>query len=255
MQILFLLILGLLQGLCEFLPISSSGHLVLFSNIFGIEDSLFVSIILHGATLLAILVVFKKDVFYMVRHPFSKQSMSIVIATIPTALIVLVLMPLINQSFSEGDVILACSFLLSAIILIAIEYYSKKHKNEKEFTYKNAIIMGIAQGIAVFPGLSRSGTTISAGLFSGAGKESCAKFSFLMSIPVIILSMLLEIIKIFIYGETITVNLLGLLLAFIVAFIVGVLSIKLMIKLTTKVNFKWFSLYLIIISVVTLIIG
>lgn len=76
-----------------------------------------------------------------------------------------------------------------------------------------------------------------------------------MSIPVIILSMLLEIIKIFIYGETITVNLLGLLLAFIVAFIVGVLSIKLMIKLTTKVNFKWFSLYLIIISVVTLIIG
>ena len=76
MQILFLLILGLLQGLCEFLPISSSGHLVLFSNIFGIEDSLFVSIILHVATLLAILVVFKKDVFYMVRHPFSKQSMT-----------------------------------------------------------------------------------------------------------------------------------------------------------------------------------
>lgn len=253
MQILFLLILGILQGICEFLPISSSGHLVLFSNIFGITDSLFVSIILHVATLLAILVVFKKEIFYMISHPFSKESMNIVIATIPTALIVLILMPIINQSFTGS--FLAVSFLISSILLVAVEYYSKRHKQSKEFTYKNAIIMGIAQGLAVFPGISRSGTTISAGLFSGGDKENCAKFSFLMSIPVIILSMILEIIKIFIYKETVSVNIVGIVGAFIFAFVIGILSIKLMIKLTSKLNFKWFSLYLLIISIITLFIN
>ena len=253
MQILFLLILGILQGICEFLPISSSGHLVLFSNIFGITDSLFVSIVLHVATLLAILVVFKKEIFYMISHPFSKESMNIVIATIPTALIVLILMPIINQSFTGS--FLAVSFLISSILLVAVEYYSKRHKQSKEFTYKNAIIMGIAQGLAVFPGISRSGTTISAGLFSGGDKENCAKFSFLMSIPVIILSMILEIIKIFIYKEPVSVNIVGIVGAFIFAFVIGILSIKLMIKLTSKLNFKWFSLYLLIISIITLFIN
>lgn len=253
MQILFLLILGILQGICEFLPISSSGHLVLFSNIFGITDSLFVSIVLHVATLLAILVVFKKEIFYIISHPFSKESMNIVIATIPTALIVLILMPIINQSFTGS--FLAVSFLISSILLVAVEYYSKRHKQSKEFTYKNAIIMGIAQGLAVFPGISRSGTTISAGLFSGGDKENCAKFSFLMSIPVIILSMILEIIKIFIYKETVSVNIVGIVGAFIFAFVIGILSIKLMIKLTSKLNFKWFSLYLLIISIITLFIN
>lgn len=253
MQILFLLILGILQGICEFLPISSSGHLVLFSNIFGITDSLFVSIVLHVATLLAILVVFKKEIFYMISHPFSKESMNIVIATIPTALIVLILMPIINQSFTGS--FLAVSFLISSILLVAVEYYSKRHKQSKEFTYKNAIIMGIAQGLAVFPGISRSGTTISAGLFSGGDKENCAKFSFLMSIPVIILSMILEIIKIFVYKETVSVNIVGIVGAFIFAFVIGILSIKLMIKLTSKLNFKWFSLYLLIISIITLFIN
>lgn len=253
MQILFLLILGILQGICEFLPISSSGHLVLFSNIFGITDSLFVSIVLHVATLLAILVVFKKEIFYMISHPFSKESMNIVIATIPTVLIVLILMPIINQSFTGS--FLAVSFLISSILLVAVEYYSKRHKQSKEFTYKNAIIMGIAQGLAVFPGISRSGTTISAGLFSGGDKENCAKFSFLMSIPVIILSMILEIIKIIIYKETVSVNIIGIIGAFIFAFVIGILSIKLMIKLTSKLNFKWFSLYLLIISIITLFIN
>lgn len=253
MQILFLLILGILQGICEFLPISSSGHLVLFSNIFGITDSLFVSIVLHVATLLAILVVFKKEIFYIISHPFSKESMNIVIATIPTALIVLILMPIINQSFTGS--FLAVSFLISSILLVAVEYYSKRHKQSKEFTYKNAIIMGIAQGLAVFPGISRSGTTISAGLFSGGDKGNCAKFSFLMSVPVIILSMILEIIKIFIYKETVSVNIVGIVGAFIFAFVIGILSIKLMIKLTSKLNFKWFSLYLLIISIITLFIN
>lgn len=252
MQVLFLLILGIVQGLCEFLPISSSGHLVLLSNLFGIEDSLFVSIILHMATLLAILIVFRKDVFHLIRHPFSKETMSIVVATIPTCLIVLILMPIIDNSFS-GSYLWIC-FLISAILLLWTEYYSKRKKGTTEMTYKQAVIMGIAQGLAVFPGISRSGTTISAGMLAGTDKSKCAKFSFLMSIPIIILSMLLEIIKIFVYKETISVNIPGLLLAFISAFLIGIVSIKLMMKLTEKSNFKWFSLYLLVIAIITMIV-
>ena len=252
MQVLFLLILGIAQGICEFLPISSSGHLVLLSNLFGIEDSLFVSIILHMATLLAILIVFRKDVFHLIRHPFSKETMSIVVATIPTCLIVLVLMPIIDNSFS-GSYLWIC-FLISAILLLWTEYYSKRKRETTEMTYKQAVIMGIAQGLAVFPGISRSGTTISAGMLSGTDKSKCAKFSFLMGIPIIILSMLLEIIKIFVYKETISVNIPGLLLAFISAFLIGIVSIKLMMKLTEKSNFKWFSLYLLVIAIITMIV-
>ena len=250
MQILLFFILGLIQGLCEFLPISSSGHLVLFSQIFNIEDSLFVSIILHAATLLAVCFVFKKEVLNLIIHPFSKESMTLVVATIPTCVIVLILMPLINLSF--GGSFLAISFIISSIMLFFVQKLSKK-TNER-ISYKHAFIMGIAQGFAVFPGISRSGTTISAGLMSGGDKMECAKFSFLMSVPIIILSLILEIVKIFIYGEIISINIPSIVCAFITAFIIGILSIKLMIKMTSKLDFKWFSFYLFFIAIVTLII-
>lgn len=250
MQILLFFILGLIQGLCEFLPISSSGHLVLFSQIFNIEDSLFVSIILHVATLLAVCFVFKKEVLNLIIHPFSKESMTLVVATIPTCVIVLILMPLINLSF--GGSFLAISFIISSIMLFFVQKLAKK-TNER-ISYKHAFIMGIAQGFAVFPGISRSGTTISAGLMSGGDKMECAKFSFLMSVPIIILSLILEIVKIFIYGEIISINISSIVCAFITAFITGILSIKLMIKMTSKLDFKWFSFYLFFIAIVTLII-
>ncbi len=249
MDILILCLLGLVQGLCEFLPISSSGHLVLLSSLFGVKDSLFVSIILHVATLLAVIIVFRKDIIHMIKHPFSEESVNLCIATIPTCLIVLLLMPLVNDSFSGGY--LAVSFFISAFLLF---FAQKTKKKSIKFTKKNAIIMGIAQGLAVFPGISRSGTTICAGLLSGGDKKECAKFSFLMSLPIIILSMLMEIFEITVNGQNISINTIGLLLAFLIAFIVGIFSIKLMIKLTERLNFKWFSLYLFIIGLLTLIL-
>ena len=185
---LALFFLGLIQGLTEFLPVSSSGHLVLFSQIFGIEEELFVSIILHCATLLSILIVFWKDVWQMISHPFSKQTMLIVVATIPTCLICLVLMPIIKLSFS--GMILPVCFLVSAILLMLSER-STKNKETTEISYKSAFWIGVAQGFAVFPGISRSGTTISAGLFAGNKKEEVAKFSFLLSVPVILLSLVM----------------------------------------------------------------
>lgn len=252
MEIFILCLLGIVQGLCEFLPISSSGHLVLLSNIFGIEDSLFVSIVLHMATLLAVIVVFRKDVWQMIKHPLSPASMNIYIATIPTCIIVLILMPAVNFSF--GGSYLALCFLITACLLIFSQSYSKKKTFSNIFSQKNALIMGIAQGLAVFPGVSRSGTTICAGLLSGGDKKECAKFSFLMSVPIIILSMLMEIFKIFIGGQQVSVNPIGLILGFLLAFILGILSIKFMLKLTEKVNFRWFSIYLIVLAVITFVV-
>lgn len=248
---LALFFLGIIQGLTEFLPVSSSGHLVLFGNLFGIEESLFISILLHVATLLSIVVVFYKDIWQMIRHPFSKQTTMLVVATIPTCLIVLVLMPIIKQSFAGG--LLPICFLISAILLLVSEQLSKK-KEKKEMTYKTAFIMGIAQGFAVFPGISRSGSTISAGLLSGGEKESVAKFSFLMSIPIIFLSLIMEVYEIATGSLKLQIQIMPTILAFVSAFVVGIFAIKLMIKLTVKSSLKWFSLYLVIISIVSIFV-
>lgn len=246
METLKLVVLGIVQGLTEFLPVSSSGHLVLLGNIFGISNSLFVSIILHSATLLSILIVLRKEVFYLVKRPFSDEMYRLVVATIPTCLIALVLMPLVSDAF--GGAFLGGLFLVTALILASTKFVKSPGK---DLSYKHAVIMGIAQGLAVFPGLSRSGLTIGAGLWSGAKKEQVAKFSFLMSIPIIILSLILEIIKLCVFKETISVNVFGLVLAFITAFLVGIVAIKSMLKITQK-SFKLFSIYLIIIAILTL---
>lgn len=251
MEILALFFLGLVQGLTEFLPVSSSGHLVLFSQIFGIEEELFVSIILHCATLLSILIVFWKDVWQMISHPFSKQTMMIVVATIPTCIICLVLMPIIKLSFS-GMVLPVC-FLVSAILLMLSER-STKNKEMTEISYKSAFWIGVAQGFAVFPGISRSGTTISAGIFAGNKKEEVAKFSFLMSIPIIILSLIMEIVEIAIGGVSIDVSAVGISLAFVTAFLVGIVAIKTMLKITKSAKLRYFSYYLILISIISLFV-
>lgn len=243
---LVLFFMGLVQGLTEFLPVSSSGHLVLLANIFNVEESLFISILLHVATLLSICVVFYKDIFALLRHPFSKNTLMLVVATIPTCLIALVLMPFIKSSF--GGSFLPVAFLITATILVITELFAK---NTKEFSYKTAIIMGIAQGFAVFPGISRSGATISAGLLSKGDKKECAKFSFLMSIPIILLSLIMEIYEGISGGINISYPISAIIISFIVAFLSGIFAIKFMMKLTEKGKLWWFSCYLLLLSLVT----
>lgn len=246
---LVLFFMGLVQGLTEFLPVSSSGHLVLLANIFNVEESLFISILLHVATLLSICVVFYKDIFALLRHPFSKNTLMLVVATIPTCLIALVLMPFIKSSF--GGSFLPVAFLITATILVITELFAK---NTKEFSYKTAIFMGIAQGFAVFPGISRSGATISAGLLSKGDKKECAKFSFLMSIPIILLSLIMEIYEGISGGINISYPISAIIISFIVAFLSGIFAIKFMMKLTEKGKLWWFSCYLLLLSLVTFFI-
>lgn len=251
MNILVLFFLGVLQGLTEFLPVSSSGHLVLFSKLFSVDESLFLSILLHCATLLSILVCFYKDIFEMIRHPFSRKTMLLAVATIPTCLVVIVLLPIIKLSFGGGA--LAISFFLSAVLLYLSEEISKR-KGQNEIDFKSAFLIGLAQGFAVFPGISRSGTTISAGLIQGKNKKQVAKFSFLMSIPIIFASLVMEIFEIFQGEVSLSFSFGELVFSFVTAFIVGVFAIKFVMKLTEKTNLKLFSIYLVIVSVLTLFV-
>lgn len=246
---LVLFFMGLVQGLTEFLPVSSSGHLVLLSNIFGVEESLFLSILLHVATLFSICAVFYKDIFALIRHPFSQKSIMIVTATIPTAVIALILMPFIKSSF--GGTFLPVAFLFTAIILVAGELFQVK---KREFSIKTAFIMGVMQGFAVFPGISRSGATISAGLMAGADKKECAKFSFLMSIPIIILSMFLEVYEAISGGISIDYPLSAIIISFLTAFVSGIFAIKFMMKFASG-KYWWFSIYLILLSLATFFVG
>lgn len=246
---LALFLLGLLQGLTEFLPVSSSGHLVLFSKIFGIEESLFLSIFLHVATLLSIIVVFHKDIWQIIRHPFSKYTINLFIATIPTCIIALILMPVVKLAF-VGSALPVC-FAISAVLLLLTDILKKK-KPETDIDASSAFLIGIAQGFAIFPGISRSGSTISAGLLAGKRKGEVAKFSFLMSIPIIFLSLILEIYDCIMGKVVFNLNIGGLILSFITAFLVGIFAIKATIKLTEKANLKYFSFYLAFISIFSL---
>lgn len=246
MQILVLFFIGVVQGITEFLPVSSSGHIVLFSKIFGVEESLFLSVLLHVATLLSVIVVYRKDIFFMLKNPLSKRSLLLACATIPTCLIALVLTPIIENAF-DGKFLCIC-FLLSAIILFLGENFSKI-KTERAIGFKDAIFIGVAQGFAVFPGISRSGSTISAALANGNKKEESVKFSFLMSIPIILASLVLEIFNVAKSGIEFSCPIGGC-LAFFVAFICGIFSIKFVSKMAKNTKLKWFGFYLLILSVV-----
>lgn len=249
MEILYYIILGLVQGLTEFLPVSSSGHLVLLNILWGKQDNfIFVSVLLHIATLLAVLLVFRKEVVQLILHPFSRQAKLIYTATIPTVIIVLLFKGVFESSFS-GTFLPIC-FIITAVLLLVTSLFSKQ-RNVKEMSYKSALIMGISQGIAVFPGISRSGATICTGLLMGEDKKQTTKFSFLMSLPIIVCSMLYEVFGAVSSGAPIFEgNVFLLIVAFIVAFVSGVFAIKFMLKIVEKGKYWYFSIYLFILGVV-----
>lgn len=244
------IILGLLQGLTEFLPVSSSGHLVLFSSIFGINDSLFVSIFLHIATLLSVIIVMRKEIWEIIKHPFCKQGRKLILSTIITVFFVLILYQPAKSSFSES--ILPFSFMLTACVLLFTDLFAKSCS--KKLSTKQAIFMGIAQGIAIFPGISRSGSTICAGVLSGGDKNEVSKHSFLMSIPIILATMFVEVLEIAKGVEVVSVPILPLVVSFLVAFISGTLALKFMLKYSTKMKYRYFAIYLFAISIATMFV-
>ena len=248
MSIFQAIVLGIVQGLTEFLPVSSSGHLVMFQNFFGLDDQLFLTVALHVGTLMAVFIMFWKDICYLIRHPFSPLAKKIVFATIPTVIIVFLFKSLVESSFTSMFFILG--FTITGIVLISTEMLYKNKKIGMEVSYKSSFWIGVAQGLASFPGISRSGSTICMGLLLGEDKDNVAKFSFLLSIPIIIASCAYEIIF---HSSNLALDVFPIIIGTIVSMIAGILAIKLMLNLVSKVKFMYFGVYLISLSVILVI--
>lgn len=253
MNLLYALILGILQGLTEFLPISSSGHLMLVEGLFGLDGgNLFFNVLLHFATLIAVLIVFWKDVVDIIKHPFGKKMQAIVVATIPTVILALV----VRFCFDEFALVafLGYGFLISSIVITitTILQNKKRQLGSIEINNKQAFLIGLVQGFAVLPGVSRSGSTICAGLVQGIDREESAKFSFLISIPVILGGLVFELIDGFSSGFG-QVDALSSIVGFISAFVVALFTIKFMMKIVKKGSWWYFAVYLFLLAVFVLL--
>ena len=234
--------LGLVQGLAEFLPVSSSGHLLMFENLFGITDGgLLLTLILHLATLLAVMVVYWRQLWHMVRHPFSLASLQLIVATVITCSIVLVFNDVIDQLFTIQA--LPFLFLVCGIYLLLPNLLKPK---TNQHSWRHIIAMGIAQGVAVVPGLSRSGLTITTGRLTGMSGTDATDFSFIMSLPIIVASLLYELLR---GGSLQTLGFGNVALAFVTAFISGIIAIKFMLNLTRKIDLRWFAVYLLLLGI------
>lgn len=252
-NVLEAILLGFVQGLTEFLPVSSSGHLILLEHVFGIsEGNLFFNVLLHFASLVAVVFLMRKQILELMKRPFSKQVKTIVVSCFITAISVLLLEKVFDKFTSSSY--LGFGFLLSAYLLLITHFYSKKQRTIKkqEIGYLDACLIGVCQGVSVLPGVSRSGTTISTALLLNNNKEKSAEFSFLISIPTIFGAMIYEIIK---DGGKIDfhVSAMSYILGFLVSFVVAILSIKWMINIIKKGRWLIFSVYLFCLSLIVIL--
>ena len=248
MDALQAIILGLVQGLTEFLPVSSSGHLALASEILGTDlsaaEDLTFSLTLHAATVLSTIVVLWREIWKLAAGLFSRtfneeQSyvLKIVTSMIPVAIVGFCFKDYLEAAFSS--VLVVGVMLLITSLLLAFAYYAKPRQKEN-ISYRDAFIIGLAQACATLPGLSRSGTTIATGLLLGNKKESVAQFSFLMVLPPIIGNSMLDLLKGNFGGG---VETLPLVLGFVTAFVTGCLACKFMIEIVKRGKLVWFAAY------------
>ncbi len=252
MNIIQAIILGIIQGLTEFLPVSSSGHLVLFQKIFGItEPTLTFGIVVHLGTLIAVFVVFWKDILDLVKKPFQKLTWLLIAATIPTVIIAVVFSDFFERVFQSGNT-LGVEFLITGLILLYAERMNSGRKGVKETTVVDAVFIGILQGAAIMPAISRSGLTISGALFRDLDRTFAAKFSFLLSIPAILGAAVFDFKDLMDAGSG-SINSTPLIAGAIAAAIAGFLSIKYMLELIKKGKLRYFSYYVFALGILVLI--
>lgn len=256
------LLLGILQGLTEYLPVSSSGHLAIGSALFGIEgeDNLTFTITVHVATVLSTLVILWKEIDWIFRGLFkfelndeTKYVINIIVSMIPIGIVGVFFKDYVEEIFGSGLLIVGCMLLLTALLL-TFSYYAKPRLKEN-ISLKDAFIIGLAQACAVLPGLSRSGTTIATGLLLGDNKAKLAQFSFLMVIPPILGEALLDGMKI-VKGAaegTSDISMLSLVVGFVAAFVSGCLACKWMINIVKKGKLIYFAVYCAIAGIVTIV--
>lgn len=270
------LLLGLVQGLTEFLPVSSSGHLMIARELLGIElpsDDVFLSfeVMVHAATVLATIVVFRKQIWDLLKGLFAFKYndetdyiLKIALSMIPVFIVGMFFKDAVTSLF-EGLTVVGCALLLtSALLFISDVLSQRKAKSKAEtagaearngITWWQAFVVGLAQAVAVIPGLSRSGTTIATGLISGVRRDVMAQFSFLMVLVPILGESFLELIGGGFVESAASIGGLSLTLGFIAAFISGLFACKVMIALVKKASLKWFALYCAIAALLVLFIS
>ena len=251
------LILGAVQGLTEFLPISSSGHLLILEKLMGINSAegslLTLNILLHFGTLVAIFVVYWKRIWNMVMHPIQSELKWLIVATIPAVIAALVID--FDDAF-EGRFIV-WSFYLTSVVLVAgtslNKWRRRAHTLHKEIRWTDAVAMGAMQAVAILPGLSRSGSTISGGCGSGLSRKRAADFSFLMSIPAILGSAVLDLKDVIFDGAGGAIAPVPTIVGVLAAAIFGLIAIKGFLALIRKVSMNVFAIYTFILGTVLLL--
>ena len=258
------LLLGLVQGLTEYLPVSSSGHLAIGSALFGIagEDNLTFTIVVHVATVLSTLVILWKEIAWIFRGLFqfrwnteTRYVLNIIVSMIPVGIVGLFFKDTVEGIFGSGLLVVGCMLLVTASLL-AFSYYAKPRQKES-ISLKDAFIIGLAQACAVMPGLSRSGSTIATGLLLGNSKATLAQFSFLMVIPPILGEALLDVLKLM-KGEPLggaELPMSALVVGFLAAFVSGCVACKWMINVVKRGKLIYFAIYCAIAGLVTLAVS
>ncbi len=235
-------ILGIIQGLTEFLPISSTGHLYLGRHLFGLDEAgLFLDTMLHMGTLLAVLVVYKNELLQILKNPFGKLSMLLVIGTIPAVIVGLCLSDLFD-SISKTGVTIGWEFLFTGFILWVADGVKKGAKKMDSISYGDALFIGTFQAAAIFPAISRSGLTIAAGLFRKLDRETAAYFSFLLSIPAIAGGIVMQFGEMM-SGHTEAVTFSSMLMATLSSAIFGYMAVVWMINFLKRKSLKVFAVY------------
>jgi len=262
-----IIILGIIQGIAEFLPISSSAHLIIFRNLFGIGNSiapeleLSFDIALHFGTLLAIGIYFFKDFISIIKSGLTKGIKEdegrifwyIVVATVPAAIAGVLFEDVIENAIRNNYILIALALIIMGIVIYMVDKKGKQTKTIEKLSLKDAFIVGCSQVFALIPGFSRSGTTIAAGRSLNLKREDAAKFSFYLSAPVVLGAVLIHLIK---DGRTIDLiiaNFSMFLIGVVTSFVIGLLCINFLLKYLRKNDFKLFMWYRLILGFIVII--
>jgi undecaprenyl-diphosphatase len=255
MSIWALIVLCVVQGLTEFLPVSSSGHLLFFEQIFGItENTMLLNLFLHIATLLAVLIVYRKVIWNLIKKPFQPLTYKLLLATFFSVILAFIYKFLEFENMSTK--IYPFAFLVTSILLLVCHIYQKYAVvlKQSEISYKSSMLVGLVQGIAVVPGLSRSGSTISSLILCGNEESKASEFSFLLSVPIIVGGFVLELFEL---TKTNVIlqdfSVLSYIFAFLLTFAVSMIALKLTIKFLKKQKFIVFSVYTFLMFIVTFV--
>lgn len=258
MEVLEAAILGIIQGLTEFLPVSSSGHLELAKCFLGddsaAEESLLMTIVLHAATALSTIVIFRKDIAEIIRGLFAFKnneatqfSLKIILSMVPAAFVGLFFEDAIEQLFSRQIPLVAMMLFVTGLLLFLAD---RAKTTEKSVGWWDALLIGVAQAVAILPGISRSGATISSSVLLGIDREKAARFSFLMVVPLILGKMAKDMLD----GDFAdTPNLLPLTVGFAAAFFTGLLACTWMIRLVKNSQLSYFAVYCFVVAIIALV--